>query len=177
MQDKSSLPQSYDRTLIVLHWTMALLIIGLYALGLSIDLFTARPFAVNLHAAIGVLALVLLVARIGWRLTHPKPPYPVGMRPHFAAAAAVGHGLAYLLMAMVPIVGLSAFFLRGRALDFGVFQIPTPFVADRDLAHETADIHSYLAHALIALVVGHILVTLYHQFIRRDNLLARMWPR
>jgi cytochrome b561 len=36
-------------------------------------------------------------------------------------------------------------------------------------------IHGLTAY-LVALLVGiHILAALYHQFIRKDNLLARMW--
>jgi len=34
-----------------------------------------------------------------------------------------------------------------------------------------------MAHLLIALVAGHIIVALYHRFVLRDDLLARMRPR
>lgn len=36
-------------------------------------------------------------------------------------------------------------------------------------------IHEVTAYVLLALVVLHILAALYHQFIRKDNLLSRMW--
>jgi cytochrome b561 len=35
----SALPQAWDRPLIALHWAMALLIFGLHALGMCVDLF------------------------------------------------------------------------------------------------------------------------------------------
>jgi cytochrome b561 len=40
-----------------------------------------------------------------------------------------------------------------------------------------AGIHGLFADVLIALGAGHLLVTLFHQFVLRDNLLARMRPR
>ena len=172
-------PQSYDRLSVALHWLMALMIFGLYALGLAVDLFDKpqRPAVINLHAVFGVILLLLLVLRVVWRATHRKPPYPAGMSALLRKAAAAGHGLVYLLIALIPILGLRAFFLRGRPLDFGLLQIPSPWDANRDMAHEVTEIHGLLAHVLIAAVVLHALTALYHQLVLRDNLLARMRPR
>ena len=172
-------PQSYHRTQIILHWLIAVMVFGLYAVGLSVDLFDkpVRPFIINLHASFGLTLLVLVVVRIAWRATHKSPPLPAGMGPLFQKAAAAGHGLLYLLMILIPIIGLRAFFLRGKPLDLGVLQIPSPFEANHDLAEQTADFHGLMAHLLIALVAGHIIVALYHRFVLRDDLLARMRPR
>jgi cytochrome b561 len=173
-------PQSYDRMQIFLHWLIALLIFGLYVVGLSVDQFDKpdRPFIINLHAVFGLALLLLVVVRIVWRVTQKSPPLPASMGPLFQKAAAVGHGLLYLLMAAIPLVGLGAFVLRGRPLDFGLFQIsPMGVEPNRDLAHQVTEIHGLLANILIALVVGHVLVALYHQFVLRDDLLARIKPR
>jgi cytochrome b561 len=169
-------PQSYDRTQIVLHWLIALLIFGLYAVGLSVDLFDkpVRPFIINLHAVFGLTLLLLVAVRIFWRVTHNSPPLPASMGPLFQKAAAAGHGLLYLLTVAIPLLGIPAFLFRGRPLDLGLFQIPAPVAANSDLAHQVTEIHGLLANILIALVVGHVLVALYHQFVLRDNLLARM---
>jgi cytochrome b561 len=35
--------------------------------------------------------------------------------------------------------------------------------------------HGNLAYLMLALVALHVGAALYHQFIRKDNLLARMW--
>ncbi len=170
------LPQSYDRTQIILHWLIAALIFGLYAVGQTVDLFDkpVRPFIVNLHAVFGLALLALVIVRLVWRATHRTPPHPASMGPLFRKAAAAGHGLLYLLMVFIPLLGLGAFFRRGKPLDFGLLQIPSPLEADRDIAHQITEIHGLLANILIALVVGHILVALYHQFVLRDDLLARM---
>ena len=36
------------------------------------------------------------------------------------------------------------------------------------------DLHIYLAYVLIAMVVLHIAAALYHHFVKRDHVLARM---
>ncbi len=179
MNTTDAAPQSYDRTQIFLHWIIALLIFGLYAVGLSVDLFDkpVRPFIINLHAVFGLVLLLLVIVRIIWRVGHKSPPLPASMGPLFQKAAAAGHGLLYLLTAVIPLVGLGAFVLRGRPLDLGLFQIPSAVQANRDQAHQVTEIHGLLANILIALVVGHVLVALYHQFVLRDGLLARIRPR
>jgi cytochrome b561 len=35
--------------------------------------------------------------------------------------------------------------------------------------------HGVIAKLLLALAVLHVLAALYHQFVRKDNLLSRMW--
>lgn len=174
-----ALPRKYDRTQIGLHWLIAVLIVGLYAVGLSVDLFDkpVRPFIINLHAVFGLVLLLLVVVRIFWRATHVSPPFPASMGPLFQKAASAGHGLLNLLTLAIPVVGVPAFLLRGRPLDLGLFQIPAPFEANRDLAHQVTEFHGLLANILIALVVCHVLVALYHQFVLRDGLLDRIKPR
>lgn len=170
--------KTYAPPIILLHWLMALLIVGLYAVGLSIDLFDKplRPPIVNLHAIFGLVLLTLVIPRVVLRITRPKPPYPASMGRMFERAAAAGHGVLYLLMIAVPLVGLPTFLWRGRPLDFGLFQIPSPFEANRDIAHQFGAVHELLAHALIAVAAAHVLIALYHQFILRDNIIARMKP-
>jgi cytochrome b561 len=174
-----TLPQSYDRTQIALHWIIAVLVLGLYAVGLSVDLFDkpVRPFIINLHAIFGLTLLLLTLVRIFWRRTHESPPLPDSMGPLFQKAAAAGHGLLYLLTVAIPLVGLGAFALRGRPLDLGLFQIASPLEANRDLAEQVAGFHGALATILIVVVIGHALVALYHQFVLRDGLLERIRPR
>jgi cytochrome b561 len=168
----------YDKPLIALHWLMALLIVGLYAVGLSVDSFDKplRPTIINAHAVFGLLLLTLIVPRLLLRLTRASPPYPASMGLLFQRAAAAGHALLYLLMMAVPLVGIPTFLWRGRALDLGLFQIPAPFEANRDIAHQFGEVHEYLAHALILVAAGHVLIALYHQFVLRDGILSRMKP-
>jgi cytochrome b561 len=169
----------YDPFTIALHWLIALMVAALVVIALSVDYFPkpVRPTVVDIHGVIGATLLALVVLRILWRLTHKKPEFPETMGPLFRKAAAAGHGLLYLLMLITPIIGLVVFFLHGKALDFGLFRIPSPVAANRDLAHKIMDFHELGAYSLVALAVAHAAVAVYHQVVLRDNLLARMRPR
>jgi cytochrome b561 len=60
--------------------------------------------------------------------------------------------------------------------DFGLFQLDFGIKKNRAIFHPTEDIHGYLAYALFALAGIHLLAALWHQFVRHDGLLRRMWP-
>lgn len=47
---------------------------------------------------------------------------------------------------------------------------------NRAIFHPTEDIHGYLAYTLFALAGLHVLAALWHQYVRRDGVLQRMWP-
>ncbi len=166
----------FSAPVIVLHWLMALMVFGLYAVGLAVDSFAKpiRPMVINIHAVVGLALLVLLVLRVVARSATATPDYPGSMGPIFRLAVAAGHGLLYLLMLVVALVGVATFLSAGRTLNLGLLQIPSPFAAHRDLAHQLQEIHGLLAHLLIAAVVGHVLVALYHQFILGDGILERV---
>jgi cytochrome b561 len=61
-------------------------------------------------------------------------------------------------------------------LDQQLFQVDFRVAANRAVFKPTEDVHGYLAYALFALAGVHILAALWHHFVRRDGVLARMWP-
>jgi cytochrome b561 len=87
------------------------------------------------------------------------------------------HWLLYALLFIIPIIGIVTFIWHGRVFNFGLFQIDFGVKSNRAIFHPTEDIHGYLAYALFALAGLHALGALWHQFIRRDGLISRMWPR
>jgi cytochrome b561 len=86
------------------------------------------------------------------------------------------HLLLYALMFLIPIIGIVTFIWHGRAFNFGLFRVDFGIRSNRAIFHPTEDVHGYLAYALLALVGIHVLAALWHQFIRRDGVMLRMWP-
>ena len=175
---KSTIPFRYDSVARSLHWGSALLIVAAFVMGLTIDVLPreSRPPYLNLHVLVGLAVVVLAAGRIAWRIGHPAPPPPADSGPLAVKATALGHGLLYLMMFAVPLIGFAPLFSRGRGVDFGLFQIASPIERTKDWIGPTTEVHEIAAYALIALAVGHVLAALWHHFARRDDVLLRMMP-
>ena len=170
--------QRYDLVAITLHWVMAVLIVLVGTLGLLHDSWPrqSQGFWINLHALIGLTVWILIVVRLWWRLRHPPPtPTPeIGVLTHRLAYAV--HLLLYVLVFVIPLVGIVTFIWHGRAFELGFFKVDFGVRSNRAIFHPTEDVHGYLAYVLFALIGLHLLAALWHQFVRRDRLLQRMWP-
>jgi superoxide oxidase len=119
---------------------------------------------------------VLVVARFGWRRRHAPPPLPADTGNLVRRLSGLVHGSLYTLLFVIPIIGIVTFIWHGRAFDFGLFRLDFGVRSNRAIFHPTEDIHGYLAYALFTLVGIHVLAALWHQFVRRDGVLRRMWP-
>ena len=172
-------PATYDPVARYLHWSMAALIVLAFVLGLTIDAFPAawKQAAIETHKVIGLGLILLLAARLAWRLAHRPPPLEPAS-PLLTAAAHLGHVALYVLMLVVPVIGLVYAIKRGQGLDLGFFNIP-PLAAPAPRA-ETRPIrewHEWAAYALIALAGLHALAALLHHAVKKDGTLRRMLPR
>jgi cytochrome b561 len=161
------------------HWIMVALIVLVGILGLLHDSWPKRTqsFWINIHALIGLLVWLLVIARFWWRRRNPPPGLPPEAGALARRLSVPVHRLLYALIFVIPIIGMVTFLWHGRALDFGLFQLNFGIRSNRAIFHPTEDIHGYLAYALFALAGMHVLAALWHHFIRRDGVLKRMWPK
>jgi len=182
----------YGAVAMTFHWTIAALVLTNICLGLYFaDLPRSDPNKFELfqlHKSIGLTVLVLSVLRLFWRLVNPIPPLPADMNPALRALARGTHYLLYFLIVAIPLTGwilVSASKLGGRVptIYFHLFNWPhIPFIANlppeqKAPLHEVFDTtHVVLAWSAIVLIPLHVIGALYHQFIRRDDVLKRMLP-
>ncbi len=169
---------SYGHGAIAFHWSMAILIVVVGVLGLLHDSWPKQTqgFWINIHALIGLVVWVLVIARFGWRSTHTPPDLPPHVGEFSRRLSYPVHLLLYGLIFIIPIVGVVTFIWHGRVFDFGLFRVDFGVRSNRAIFHPTEDLHGYLAYALFALAGIHALAALWHQFVRQDGLLLRMWP-
>jgi cytochrome b561 len=171
----------YTRTAIGLHWLMALLLAGIFGVGLYMHELPLSPWKLQIyswHKWAGVTAFLLVLVRLGWRLTHRPPDLPATMSPTLRLAAHAGHGLLYLLMIAIPLTGWLMSSAKGfQTLYFGVLPIPDLLGKDKDLGDLLRDVHATLNFLLAAVVAGHVGAALKHHLIDRDDVLRRMLPR
>lgn len=166
----------------LLHWTIAVLILGIGVVGLLMGELPRSPkyfWVYTAHKSLGLTVLALVLARIGWRL-YAGAPAPVAGTPRWQAkVASVTHGAIYLLILAMPLSGWlydSASGLRPFRW-FGLAEVPKLSPPSKPLADAMHETHELLFWVLIALVIGHAGAALYHHFVQRDATLARMLPR
>lgn len=178
----------YNHIAIVLHWLIALLIIGMLAVGkymTSLDESTPLRFDLTQwHKSFGLTLLALSVFRLLWRLTH-KPPGHHGNRPGWERfAAGLTHFLFYFLILFLPITGwlmVSASPLNISTFLFDLVRVPhLPVVSTAPNREELTELfnmfHEYASGILIVLLLLHIAAALRHQFGLKDRIFTRMTP-
>ena len=166
----------------LLHWTIAVLILSIGAVGLVMGELPRSPkwfWVYTAHKSMGITVLFLVLVRIGWRL-YAGAPHPVPGTPTWQERiASVTHWLLYALTLAIPLSGWlydSASGLRPFRW-FGLVEVPKLVAPDEALAASAHGAHEWLFWLLMALVAGHAGAALYHHFIQRDATLARMLPR
>jgi cytochrome b561 len=139
---------------------------------------SARGVGIFVHISMGLAIIVLVAARVLWRVGDPPPPSePTFLGKWADHFARLTHFALYALLVAVPVVGIVLQFARGNPLPvFGLVEIPSPWVADRAFAHDVKEVHELLAHALIVLAGLHAAAALAHHWILGDRTLLRMLP-
>jgi cytochrome b561 len=170
--------ERYESGAIAFHWIMVLLIVAVGVLGLLHDSWPKRTqaFWINIHALIGLLVLAMVTGRFWWRTRHPPPALPPEVGEFSRRLSGPVHRSLYVLMFIIPMIGIVTFIWHGRVFDFGLFRLNFGVRSNRAIFHPTEDIHGYLAYALFALAGIHAVAALWHHFIRHDSVLRRMWP-
>jgi len=171
----------YTIPAIVLHWLIAIGIIGTFTLGLVMTdiqgISMAKIRYTNWHKWAGVTVLALAALRLLWRLFNHPPEYADDM-PAWQRGAAHGlHIALYLLMFAVPLSGYFFSLAAGYPVVwFG--EVPLPVLIDRDpaLRDLLRETHYWLNMLLAALVSLHVLAAFKHLIIDRDGVMQRMLP-
>lgn len=171
--------KGYGLVAVFLHWLVAVVVIGQFGLGLwmrSLDYYdTWYRLGPWWHKGIGVTLLGLLLARLLWRWSNPRPAHLPSHKPYERRAAGVAHGLLYLLMFTVMLSGYLISTADGRGLEvFDWFTLPATLSGIEHQEDVAGQVHLYLAWSLIGLAALHALAALKHHFIDRDPTLMRM---
>ena len=191
--------QRYNKTTIILHWLIGLLLLAMLALGFwmhelpkdlpdvaAVNLFdlgiytlqlsepmSPRAFYFNLHKSIGATLLLLILFRVFWRLTHAAPDFPATMQAWEKKLAAAVHHVLYLLMLALPVSGLlMTLYSKYGLLWFGIriFEgLDNPQLRDA-----FKEMHEIIAISLLTLIVLHVVATLKHKWLDRDDIMGRI---
>ena len=172
-------PGRYGWLSIFLHWSMALVIYAMFALGLwmvGLSYYdTWYHNAPEIHKSIGVILMLALIIRLIWRVVSPPPKPLSSYSPLVRITAVAAHGLLYGLLIAILFSGYLISTADGKPVSvFGWFSLPAVLTGAGEQADLAGDIHLWLAWSIVILSVLHGLAALKHHFIDRDITLKRM---
>ncbi len=180
MEPRHARAPGYGAVAKVLHWTIVLLIVTQFVLGLAMPHVGrgAQPVGlIGLHVSFGALILAVAVLRLIWRLTHPVPLETDNVPAWQVRAAGATHALLYALLLIVPLLGWIYGATRGwTPMLFGIIPLPQIVATGSPIGRALGEYHNLSAWVLLGAIGLHVLATAYHHFFLRDRVLERMLP-
>jgi cytochrome b561 len=169
----------YGTTAKVLHWLVVALLLVQYLIGwLMPDIHRGmKPGdAMTYHISVGIVILLLILARLAWRLTHPVAPES-SLPPWQRLSSEAMHWLLYLLVLATTISGWLFASFRGWSISF-FFLTPLPMLSGENPAaiRIINHWHQKFEWTLLILIGLHVVAALVHIFIYRNRVMQRMLP-
>lgn len=169
-------PKRYHPAHVVIHWLTALLVIMMLGVGKfampGIDPSDPqKPMMLQSHAYIGGAIAVLLIIRLILRFTTKLPAPADAGNAFLNFVGKAVHFLLYLFLIGMAVSGLGLFQMANLP---AVFSGAAPYPANFfDYLPRMG--HGLLSWLVLVLVALHFGAAMFHQFIKKDNLLGRMW--
>ncbi len=181
---RAPVPQQGEREIYgpvarAMHWLVFVLVGAQVIIGWTMpDIRPGTPQEglVDWHLSLGAVLMLLVIARVLWRLWHPMPLVTT-MASWERTIARITHTLLYFLLLAIPVLGWAAAgYFDYKVRLFGVLALPALADSTMEWAHEAGDIHAALTYGLLGLTALHVLGALWHHFVRHDQVLQRMLP-
>lgn len=169
--------ERYHPLWVAAHWIAGMLIlVSLYG-GMAVlrdvpNTVPDKPAMLAGHAIAGLVILALMLLRLLLRATTSKPAPADVPNPWLNRLRRTVHALLYVTVIAMASTGLGTLGMSG-ALPV-VFGEPGSLPADF-WAFPPRQGHAFFARLLLVLIALHVAGAIYHQFVRRDGLLGRMW--
>ena len=173
-----STTRRYHPALVALHWVLAIAIIADLSLGwlrlaATSNLSPEKLLLLRAHLVAGVAITLLITVRLILRLRVSRPP-PIDTRSRFLVVAAnINHWGLYALVYLMAVTGLAtAIAANVPSVMLGKPGAALPASFEGFWQH---GLHEACATALATLIAIHFLAAMFHQFVRKDSVLQRMW--
>jgi cytochrome b561 len=172
----------YSNATVAFHWVTVALVLFQAYLGFRFEWSEPGPdrdYVFLWHKTVGVVILLLTLARMAYRLKNPPPPFPPELPAWERILAVWNHRLFYLLLIAMPIVGWVAVsgYANGPSTPLlGGIDVPVIPGVSRETGDLAGGLHEISAFLLVALILAHVAAALKHQFIDGWRGSARMPP-
>lgn len=168
-----------------LHWLIAALFCTQYFTALVMlrtpadgtVLGLAQSTSYNWHKSLGLVALVLIIARLLNRRAGALPPWAPTLTPLEQDIIHRCEQLLYAAMLVMPVSGLLYVMAGGYGVRlFGLVDLPNPIGTWPLLAALAKWVHVASAVLLLLPLGAHLALVLGHHFRMKDGLINRMLP-
>lgn len=168
--------EKYHIVLRILHWSMAVIIIGLLISGFTKGYWPKdiRPQFYFWHKSFGLLVIVLFVLRVMVKLLTKEPELPKELGKFSIFGARAGWAILYVFMIALPLSGYIPSDAGGRELSFFGISVPDLIPENKPLARAIWYFHETLPWFFVAIIALHVLAALKHYFLDKINLFSRM---
>jgi len=180
LSSRSDTLERYTRTAIAMHWLIAVVVIAEIAWGWWMQEIPKQPpgqraDAFNFHKSLGLMILLLMIARLSWRLAHPPPPLPP-MPAWNGWLAHANHGVMYVALFVLSIGGYLGSAWSGFPVKFFGLVLPSWTAAAPALKDLASSVHLVTSWLLLVALALHVAGTAKHALVDRNGLLLRMLP-
>jgi cytochrome b561 len=178
----SNTKAGYGWVSVALHWIVFVGVGAMFALGFQAEMAgeagdrARRGALMGLHVSLGVVMLALVVFRVWWTATQPKPD-PVPQAKPLMLLSSWTHRLLIAGLLVLVISGPLIVWSGGRAINvFDLISLPSPFGARNETLREAAGLaHGIGRFMLFVLVPLHILGAAKHLVFDQGGQTLRMF--
>lgn len=162
------------------HWVIALMVVVQIPSGIAMTseplMAIADPLFI-LHKGMGSVLLVLVAARVLWRILHRPPNFPDYMPSREQRIASGTHVAIYTLLVTMVVSGYLRTVGDGFPIELlDALGVPPLIPLMPRAARAMLVVHQFAVIALVGLVAVHVAAVLRHHLIEENPILMRMWP-
>ncbi len=157
----------------IAHWTTVALVVIVFIdiSGLDVPPKLARREAVvAFHVSLGAVVLLLMLGRLGWRLSNPNPVRAWNLSPGHRTFAISVHRLMYVVVIGLCLCGIAAVIADSAPLEVFGLRLASPAMAAHATSHALAlDVHARLATVLLIMIAAHATTAVVNQVFAGDE--------
>lgn len=173
--------RGYGTVARLFHWTTVGMVGVMIPVGLAMTSPAFQPWAdplYVLHKGLGSVLLVLVLARLGWKLVGPATrTLPPGASPVERRLASVTHGALYVLLLLQAGSGYARTVGERYPIELlDLLGVPPLLPEMPEVAGILVVVHRFTAVVLVGAISGHAAAAVQHHLAAGDGALGRMWP-
>jgi cytochrome b561 len=170
----------YDGVAKTFHWLVVAMLVVQYSVALVLGWFlpkSAEDSLATWHFSMGSSILVVMLARLAWRLTHTPPPPPKDLSTGLRMLSRWTHLAFYAVLIVLPVLGWAAASADGARVSLaGLIPLPLLVPKGDPFGKAMQTMHPTIAISLLAVIALHVAGALYHALVKRDGVIQRMLP-